>query len=44
MIVRAIYNDQADELRHILKDEIDVNHPLVSICIISITAHYNATL
>ena len=44
MIFSAIRNDLADELRRILKDEIDVNHPLVSICIISITAHYMTTL
>ena len=43
MIWEAIYDDQADRLQRLLEN-VDVNAPLVSICIISITARYNATL
>ena len=35
----CIYDDQADKLQNILDNGIDVNAPLVSICITSITAY-----
>ena len=43
-IRNAIRGDQANELQLVLDRGIDVNVPFVSICIISITAHYMTTL
>ena len=36
---RAIYDDEADKLQDVLNNGIDVNAPLVSICITFITSY-----